>query len=131
RLLRRRGSFDLTPATSVKELDVWLLEGETIRPDAARLFRSRPPNYQNPLAERDGQPGVAFRWLEVEGPVYDEWPTAGHKLLFGDLPMVNLKAVVTKPERSTGETNRFNRERRFKPLPGVEVVSKKPMADAE
>ena len=54
------------------ELDVWLLQGETIRPDAARLFRSRPPNWHNPLAEQDGCPGVAFRWLEVEGPLLDD-----------------------------------------------------------
>ena len=30
---------------------------------------------------------MAFRWLEVEGPLHDEWPTAGHRLLFGDLPL--------------------------------------------
>src|SRR5262249_48223400 len=37
--------------------------------------------------EKDGQPGVAYRWLEVEGPILEEWPSAGHRLLFGDLPM--------------------------------------------
>ncbi len=89
RLLRRLGNFDVAPEPTVGELDVWLLAGETIRPDAARLFRSRPGNgrWQNPLAEKDGQPGVAFRWLEVEGPLLDTWPTAGHRLLFGDLPL--------------------------------------------
>jgi Protein of unknown function (DUF1592)/Protein of unknown function (DUF1588)/Protein of unknown function (DUF1585)/Protein of unknown function (DUF1587)/Protein of unknown function (DUF1595)/Planctomycete cytochrome C len=87
RLLRRLGSFDVSPEPSVHELDVYLLAGETIRPDAARLFRSRPPGFRNPLAEKDGCPGVAFRWLEAEGPIYDEWPTAGHRLLFGDLPL--------------------------------------------
>jgi len=93
RQLRRLGSFDVTPEPSVNELDVWLLAGETIRPDAARLFRSRPgaARFHNPLAEKDGQPGVAFRWLEVEGPLYDEWPTAGHRLLFGDLPLKKNK----------------------------------------
>ncbi len=106
RLLRRLGSFDVTPEPTVQELDVQLLAGETIRPDAARLFRSRPPNYRNPLAQEDGQPGVAFRWMEVEGPIHDQWPTAGHKLLFGDLP---LKKTNT----------------------GVEVTSKNPRADAE
>ena len=113
------------------ELDVWLLAGEMIRPDAGRLFRSRPgaSRWQNPLAEKDGQPGVVFRWLEVEGPIYDEWPTAGHKLLFGDLPMVNRK-VAQGGRRMPAETNRFG-QRRFRPPPGVEVVSKKPMADAE
>jgi hypothetical protein len=41
--LRRIGSFDIKPEAGVHELDAWLLAGETIRPDAARLFRSRPP----------------------------------------------------------------------------------------
>src|SRR6185436_4959836 len=94
---------------------------------SARLFRSRPgpSRWQNPLAEKDGQPGVVFRWLEVEAPIYDEWPTAGHKLLFGDLPLKN------RPEAKVEETetNRFG-QRRFKPAPGVEVISQQPMADA-
>src|SRR2546426_758064 len=130
RLLRWLGKFDITPEPGVHELDVWLLAGETIRPDAGRLFRSRPgaSRWQNPLTEKDGQPGVVFRWLEVEGPIYDEWPTAGHKLLFGDLPMVARK--VAAAEEKPGETNRFS-ERRFKPPARVEVVSTKPMADAE
>ncbi len=130
RLLRWLGKFDISPEPGVHELDVWLLAGETIRPDAGRLFRSRPgaARWQNPLAEPDGQPGVVFRWLEVEGPIYDEWPTAGHKLLFGDLPMVTRK--VAKATTNSGETNRFG-DRKFRPPPGVEVLSKKPMADAE
>ena len=96
RQLRRLGTFDLTPEPSVRELDVWLLEKETIRPDAGRLFRSRPGagRFQNPLAEPDGQPGVVFRWLEVEGPLPAEGGRApGHALLFGDLP---LKAPAKK-----------------------------------
>lgn len=108
RLLRCLGSFDAQPEPKVAEFDVWLLAGETIRPDAARLFRSRPPKYHNPLAEKDGQPGVAYHWLEVKGPLYDEWPTAGHKLLFGDLPVV--KGAAGK---------------------GFEIVSTEPEADAE
>jgi hypothetical protein len=39
-------------------------------------------------ARAGGRPaGVAFRWMEVEGPLYDESTTAGYKLLFGDLPL--------------------------------------------
>jgi hypothetical protein len=129
RLLRHLGDFDVTPEPGVQELDVWLLAGEIIRPDAGRLFRSRPGagRWQNPLAEKDGQPGVVFRWLEVEGPIYDQWPPAGHMLLFGDLPMVNREEAKT--EDSPEEDRRGSR--RFKPAPGVEVVSQKPMADAE
>ena len=83
--MRQLGTFDFTPEASTCELDVYLLAGETIRPDAARLFRSRPgeARYQNPLAEKDGQPGVVYRWLEVEGPILDEWPPPGQTLLFG------------------------------------------------
>ncbi|PYM13173.1 MAG: hypothetical protein DME18_09600, partial [Verrucomicrobia bacterium] len=130
RLLRKLGDFDVTPEPGVHHLDVWLLAGEMIRPDAGRLFRSRPgaARWQNPLAEKDGQPGVVFRWLEVEGPIYDQWPPAGHKLLFGDLPMVNREAA--KVDEDSSKTNRFG-QRRFKPPPGVEVISKKPIADAE
>ena len=111
RQLRRLGTFDLTPEPGVHELDVWLLAKETVRADAGRLFRSRPGagRFQNPLAEPDGQPGTVFRWLEVEGPIFDQgWPTAGHRLLFGDLP---LKA----PAQKDG---------------AVEVVSLKPSEDA-
>src|SRR2546421_2431044 len=130
RLLRHLGDFDVTPEPQVHELDASLLAGEMIRPDAGRLFRSRPgaAGWQNPLAEKDGQPGVVFRWLEVEGPIYDQWPPAGHTLLFGDLPMVNRE--VAEVDEDFSKTNRFG-QRGFKPPPGVDVISKKPMADAE
>ena len=132
RLLRWLGKFDITPEPGVHELDVWLLAGEIIRPDAGRLFRSRPgpSRWQNPLAEPDGQPGAVFRWLEVEGPIYDQWPPAGHRLLFGDLPLVNRKVPVEMERRASTETNRFG-QRRFAPPPGVDAISKKPMRDAE
>ena len=134
RLLRHLGDFDVTPEPGVHELDVWLLAGEVIRPDAGRLFRSRPgaSRWQNPLAETNGQPGVVFRWMEVEGPIYDQWPTAGHKLLFADLPMVTRKvepAIEARRDEQQGRTNRFG-ERRFSPSAGVEVSSRKPMDDA-
>ena len=129
-LLRTLGDFDVTPDPAVHELEVWLLAGEMIRPDAGRLFRSRPgrDRWHNPLAERDGQPGVVFRWMEVEGPIYDQWPPAGHQLMFGDLPIAERKVAV--PQDDPAQTNRVRR-RRFKPPPGVVVQSKTPMADAE
>ena len=132
RLLRWLGKFDITPEPAMHELDVWLLAGETIRPDAGRLFRSRPgaARWQNPLAEKDGQPGAVFRWLEVEGPLYEQWPPAGHRLMFGDLPMVARQMDPHTEEKLAGQTNRFG-ERRFTPPPGVDVVSKKPMRDGE
>jgi mono/diheme cytochrome c family protein len=94
RLLRRLGAFDVQPDPTVAELDVHLLKGETIRPDPSRLFRSRPPNWRNPLAQKDGSPGVAYKWLEVEGPILEAWPPAGHALLFGDLPLRETAGTV-------------------------------------
>jgi hypothetical protein len=96
RQMRRLGSFDVHPDPTVNEIEVYLLRGESIRPDAVRFFRSRPPgNWRNPLATPEGQPGVSFRWLEVEGPLIDQWPTTGRELLFADLPYtVNAKGVA-------------------------------------
>jgi len=93
RQLRRIGEFDFQIQPSVQELDVYLLEGETIQPDAVRLFRSRPSNWHNPLAEEDGMPGVAFSYLEVEGPILESWPTAGHQLLFDTLPSARVQGT--------------------------------------
>lgn len=129
RLLRHLGDFDLTPEPEVHQLEVELLAGEMIRPDAGRLFRSRPgaSRWQNPLAERDGQPGVVFRWMEVEGPLIESWPPAGHRLMFGDLPRVVRRGVESDGE--PGESPERVR-RRFRAPPGVEVVSQAPEADA-
>ncbi len=107
RQLRLLGNVDVSPEPSVQELEVYLLKDEMIRPDAVRLFRSRPPNWRNPLAEKDGQPGVAFRWLEVVGPIQDEWPGKGHRLMFGDLPI---------KKNAKGQ---------------IEIISQTPRADAE
>jgi hypothetical protein len=117
RLLRKLGSFDVRPEPTIQELDVYLTAGETIRPDAARFFRSRPPDHKNPLAGPDGMPGLAFRWMEVEGPLIEQWPPAGHRLMFGDLPM--------KDRPVAGATKHAHR------LAGVEVTSRDPVRDAE
>jgi mono/diheme cytochrome c family protein len=95
REMRRLGTFDVHPEASVNEIEVYLIKGESVRPDAVRFFRSRPPGtWRNPLATEQGQPGVAFNWLEVEGPVLDRWPTPAQQLLFADLPYtVNAKGI--------------------------------------
>ncbi len=95
-LNRRVGAFDITPEPSVSTLnDVWLVANDVIATDASRFFRSRPTGipdgYTNPLAQRDGMPGAAFQWMEVEGPLYDEPSAAGYRLLFGDLPMKKVE----------------------------------------
>ena len=140
RQLRWLGTFDATPEPAVSELDVWLLAGETIRVDAARLFRSRPGagRWQNPLAEKDGSPGVVFRWMETEGPLLERWPTAGHELLFGDLPIKpparnggNVVVESTEPERdATRLLEKFLRHAYRRPVAPTEVKRFLPVVEA-
>src|SRR6185503_16954757 len=89
------GTFDLTPDEQIHEVkDIWLAANEKITTDAVRFFRSRPGfsgnfnGYVNKLAQVDGAPGVAFKWMEVVGPIYDASSTAGYRLMFGDLPLI-------------------------------------------
>jgi hypothetical protein len=92
---RPLAAFDFTPEPSVQEVEVMLSPTESIQTDAMRLFRTRVNGseeaYVNPLAQPDGMPGVAFQWLEVEGPLPDPGAGAGYKAMFGDLPMRRLE----------------------------------------
>lgn len=95
-------TFDSHPDPGVFECQVVLRTGEGIRPDAARLVRTRPGWKGNPNATRDGVPGFAMNWLEVEGPLQEQWPPASYQAVFGDLPFqVNAEkqvvAVSTQP----------------------------------
>lgn len=82
---RLLGSFDVTPEPGVHEIEVDLLPGEQIKPDAARLFRSRPGFIGSPDATQDGIPGVAYRWMEVTGPINQAMASESYRRLFGDL----------------------------------------------
>ena len=89
RQMRKIGSFNSFPDPSIQEMEVYLLKGETIRVDAVRFWRVRPgAGRQNPLATKDGMPGMAFAWMEATGPIIEQWPSKGHNLLFGKLPIV-------------------------------------------
>jgi len=79
-------TFDSYPEPQVVERVVTLRKGEAIRPDAGRLVRTRPGWKGNPNATREGVPGFALNWLEVEGPLSDTWPPASYTAIFDDLP---------------------------------------------
>jgi hypothetical protein len=142
------GSFDVTPEPGIQELkNVQLLADEYVITDSIRFFRSRPgltgnEQFTNALSQRDGQPGVAFRWMEVEGPIYDAPVHPGYTLLFGDLPMkklegaapgagVRLELAAPVPPQGfyvNGADGVYTRKR----VPVlVDVVSSNPDADAE
>ncbi len=73
------------PEPGISEHIVDLKKGEGIRPDAARLIRTRPGWKGNPNATAAGVPGVAFNWLEVEGPLHESWLPPAFTALFDDL----------------------------------------------
>lgn len=125
---RRVAAFDLTPEPTTHDVgEVWLLANETLVPDASRFYRSRPNNFRNPLMTPEGAPAVAFRWMEVEGPLYDDVTTAGFRFLFGDLPLrkasgpagsgVTIPVVAADTHRDEGR----NAGQRVLPLQEVEV----------
>ena len=102
RILRRIGNVDFNPEVTVNELDVVLKAGETIQIDTVRFYRSRPgaSRAQNPLATPEGQPGLVMRWIEVEGPLAPEWPSAPYAVLFDKL----------SPKRAVGSPLRYDVE---------------------
>lgn len=84
-------------------LEVWLDPDDYLKFDAASLWEVHPYHHKDKAAGFTG-PGVAIDYLEVEGPLHDEWPPASHKRLFGDLPIVpfsKLPADAPKPKRTT------------------------------
>lgn len=87
------GWIDLMPEAREFETTILLKKGETfeysplglpvpfIRTDGG-FFYDFPP------MPPEGHPGIAIRWMEVEGPLAPRsWPPASHRVLFGDLPI--------------------------------------------
>lgn len=111
------GWMDIQPEQAVHETTVLLKAGETFEYSLFGLPVPHPitshggPLYYNfPPMPPDGHPGVAFQWLEIEGPVQPEsWPPESHRVLFGDLPL-----AAPKPGSGLG----------------VDVVSHDPCEDA-
>jgi hypothetical protein len=141
---RPLAEFDFTPEPGIHEVEVLLGAGEAIQTDGMRLFRTRvsgtEEEYVNPLAQKDGIPGIAFQWIEVEGPLYTQSSTAGYDLMFGNLPMRRLKEgdsggvtlQIVPPPPPEGAAG-GGRGPRFAPRTqdvAVEVVSENPREDA-
>jgi len=82
---RLLGSFDVNPDPASHDLEIDLLPGEMILPDAARLFRSRPGFTGSPDATKEGMPGVAYRWMEVTGPVANAASRLGVRRMFSNI----------------------------------------------
>ena len=86
------GIIDIQPEPAVYETTIRLLPTETFEYSLlglpvplARNVNGGPPTYRYPPFPYCGQPGVAFQWLEVDGPIASEsWPPPSHRVLFDD-----------------------------------------------
>jgi hypothetical protein len=111
------GTIDIAPEAAVYETTILLRERETFEYSLlglpmplARNVNGGPPTYRYPPLPEGGQPGVAFQWIEVEGPLSPgSWPPPSHRVLFDDLPI--------GPAQAGGD-------------PAAEVISQQPGQDA-
>ena len=86
------GIIDVQPEGGVYETTVYLLAGQTIEYGMLGLpvpqidALGRTGYYRFPPFPEGGQPGIAFQWLEMEGPIAPaSWPPASHRVLFDNL----------------------------------------------
>lgn len=139
--IKTLGWFDAPADTAeVFEMEAWFDPGDTVIVEPYRLNDMRRQRGYSQYAPGDSPvlrdrvelksptppSGLALgiAWVEVEGPLAENWPPVGHELLFGDLQMVpfrKLPADVIAP----GALERLRRGDRLTP------VSKQPEADAE
>ncbi|MFM7290008.1 MAG: DUF1587 domain-containing protein, partial [Planctomycetia bacterium] len=111
------GLFDISPEGGEYETTVLLEKGQTIEYSLlglavplARNVNGGAPTYRFPPLPPGGHPGVAFRPLEITGPLPPEtWPPVSHRVLFDDLPFRAAPAGAS---------------------PAVEVLPSAPEADA-
>ncbi|MDP6447971.1 MAG: DUF1587 domain-containing protein, partial [Pirellulaceae bacterium] len=105
------GYFDAQTTPTEVEFTTRLGRRNTIRivPYGTRLKKWND-------AARETGPGLAVQWVEIEGPLIEQWSPESHRRLFSDLPVEDLNAEARK------------RNRRLQPL--HEVVSKDPAQDA-
>lgn len=89
------GVIDVSPEGGEYETLVRLRAGETFEYSLLGLpvpvalnVNNGPPTYRYPPFPEGGQPGVAFGWIDITGPLAPEvWPPESHRVLFGDLPV--------------------------------------------
>ena len=99
--------YDSHPEPSVSECQVILKKNEIIRPDATRLIRTRPGWTGNANATREGVPGFALNWLELEGPMQNEWPPASFTAVAGDMPYKLEGGVKLVPEDASRDARKL------------------------
>jgi hypothetical protein len=86
------GIIEIQPGLNVYETTVPLTAGQTVEYGLLGLpvpqvdAQGKTGSYRYPPLPPGGQPGVAFRWIEIEGPIPPSmWPPPSHRVLFDEL----------------------------------------------
>jgi hypothetical protein len=132
------------------EITAWIERGGGMThgtDDNLRIVLSSCENIRDFARKDDGllgpkvaAPGIAVEWVEIEGPIIDQWPPASHRALFGELPVKEWNkdkdASVPLPKQQTwpnGNPWSFPKDpygERGEKRPKVYVASGAPLADA-
>jgi hypothetical protein len=140
------GNIEIQPGTHVYETTVPLAAGQTVEYGLLGLpvpqvdAEGKTGEYRYPPLPPGGQPGVAFQWLEIEGPAPPSvWPPPSHRVLFDDL------GVSPSPADAKKEAGRLLRRflraaarrpvpeeavRKFEQLVFARLDRKEPFAEA-
>ena len=134
------GLFDISPEGGDYETTVLLKKGQTIEYSLlglavplARNVNGGEPTYRFPPLPPGGHPGIAFKSLEITGPLPpDAWPPASHRVLFGDLPFraapagasPAVEVLASDPEADARRLfRRFAAAALVKPLPEEDIAA--------
>jgi hypothetical protein len=118
------GILDIQPDQKVYETVLRMKAGEAFEYSLLGLpmpLAQNPngavPSYRYPPFPEGGQPGIAFQWVEFEGPLLPEsWPPASHRVLFDSLS--------GPPQNPSEEALRLLR--RF-----IDAAARDPLSDAQ
>ena len=97
------GVMDIQPTMATYETTVRLLKNETFEYSLlglpvplARNVKGGPPTYRYPPFPAGGQPGVAFQWMEIIGPLPPATsPSDAYRALFpAHIPATDAKALL-------------------------------------
>ncbi len=128
------GYYDAPSMESqVHETEVWFNFKDTVGFNTASL--APVANYS-----RKGRsmaftgPAISVDYLDIEGPINDLWPPAGHRRLFGELPIIEFKPQpgVHGPKRTPLQQRIVHVTNRPDPIKEIySVASEQPLVDAD
>jgi len=133
------GLMDIKPTVATYETTIRLLPSETFEYSLlglpvplARNVQGGPPTYRYPPLPAGGQPGVAFQWMEVEGPLQATASDAPYRTLFpAHIPATDAKALLRHfVSRAAREPVDEETLRRYDALIQARLDRKEPLYDA-